>query len=181
MEMQIPDLTYSTAALAALGMFAIAYAFVIAEEFTHLRKSKPVVVAAGVLWLLVALAWQKAGLHGADEAATSQSRRIRRTAAIPAGRDDIREHPGRAPCLRRTAQRTGGAQVFLPHDVLADRRDHLCSLADPRQSHHRAGHGRGRAGGRPRRCRASSPRPASTSSWPPMPAAHSVHSATSRR
>ena len=67
MEMQMPDLTHSTAALAALGVFAIAYAFVIAEEFTHLRKSKPVVVAAGVLWLLVALAWQKAGLHGADE------------------------------------------------------------------------------------------------------------------
>ena len=67
MEMQMPDLTHSTAALAALGVFAIAYAFVIAEEFTHLRKSKPVVVAAGVLWLLVALAWQKSGLQGADE------------------------------------------------------------------------------------------------------------------
>src|SRR5688572_26166907 len=67
MEMQMPDLTHSTAALAALGIFTIAYAFVIAEEFTRLRKSKPVVVAAGILWLLVALAWQKAGLHGADE------------------------------------------------------------------------------------------------------------------
>jgi Na+/H+ antiporter NhaD/arsenite permease-like protein len=67
MELQMPDLTQSTAALAALGVFAIAYAFVIAEEFTHLRKSKPVVVAAGILWLLVALAWQGSGLHGADE------------------------------------------------------------------------------------------------------------------
>ena len=67
MQMQMPDLTQSTAAIAALGVFAVAYAFVIAEEFTHLRKSKPVVVAAGLLWLLVALAWQKSGLHGADE------------------------------------------------------------------------------------------------------------------
>jgi len=65
--MEMPDLTRSTPALVALGVFAIAYAFVIAEEFTHLRKSKPVVLAAGVLWLLVALAWEKAGLHGADE------------------------------------------------------------------------------------------------------------------
>jgi Na+/H+ antiporter NhaD/arsenite permease-like protein len=67
MEMQIPDLTRNTAALVALGVFAVAYAFVIAEEFTHLRKSKPVVLAAGVLWLLVALAWQAAGLDGAEE------------------------------------------------------------------------------------------------------------------
>ena len=67
MEMQMPDLTQTSAALIALAVFAVAYVFVIAEEFTHLRKSKPVVFAAGVLWLLVALAWQKAGLHGVDE------------------------------------------------------------------------------------------------------------------
>jgi len=68
MEMQMPDLTHTSAALIALAVFAVSYVFVIAEEFTHLRKSKPVVLAAGVLWLLVALAWQKSGLHGADEA-----------------------------------------------------------------------------------------------------------------
>lgn len=67
METEIPNLTTDSFALAALCVFFVAYVFVIAEEFTHLRKSKPVVVAAGVLWLLVALAWQKAGLHGADE------------------------------------------------------------------------------------------------------------------
>jgi Na+/H+ antiporter NhaD/arsenite permease-like protein len=67
MESTMPHLTASTPALAAIGVFAIAYAFVIAEEFTHLRKSKPVVLAAGVLWLLVALAWKGAGLMGADE------------------------------------------------------------------------------------------------------------------
>jgi Na+/H+ antiporter NhaD/arsenite permease-like protein len=67
MGMMMPNLTGSTAALVAIGVFAVAYAFVIAEEFTHLRKSKPVVLAAGVLWLLVALAWKDAGLTGADE------------------------------------------------------------------------------------------------------------------
>jgi Na+/H+ antiporter NhaD/arsenite permease-like protein len=64
--MEMPDLTRSTAALAALGVFALAYAFVIAEEFTGLRKSKPVVFAAGVLWLLVALSWKEAGLEGIE-------------------------------------------------------------------------------------------------------------------
>jgi Na+/H+ antiporter NhaD/arsenite permease-like protein len=67
MEMQMPDLTQSSAALIAIAVFAVAYVFVITEEFTHLRKSKPVVLAAGILWLLVALAWQKSGLQGADE------------------------------------------------------------------------------------------------------------------
>jgi Na+/H+ antiporter NhaD/arsenite permease-like protein len=40
----------------ALVVFVIAYAFVIAEEFTHVRKSKPVMVAAGLIWVLVAMA-----------------------------------------------------------------------------------------------------------------------------
>jgi len=45
----------------ALAIFVLAYAFVILEEFLHLRKSKPVLVAAGVVWILVALAY---GAHG---------------------------------------------------------------------------------------------------------------------
>lgn len=31
-------------------IFLIAYGFVMAEEFTHLRKSKPVILAAGIIW-----------------------------------------------------------------------------------------------------------------------------------
>jgi Na+/H+ antiporter NhaD/arsenite permease-like protein len=63
----VPDLTTSPLGLSALALFVIAYAFVIAEEFTELRKSKPVVVAAGILWVLVAIAWQERGIEGADE------------------------------------------------------------------------------------------------------------------
>jgi Na+/H+ antiporter NhaD/arsenite permease-like protein len=62
-----PQLTTSVWGILALALFVVAYCFVIAEEFTHLRKSKPVVVAAGVLWVLVAIAWQSAGIPGADE------------------------------------------------------------------------------------------------------------------
>lgn len=39
----------------ALGAFGFAYVFVILEERTHLRKSIPMILAAGVLWALVAL------------------------------------------------------------------------------------------------------------------------------
>jgi Na+/H+ antiporter NhaD/arsenite permease-like protein len=48
------DLTASWVGYTALAVFAIAYALVMAEEFTHLRKSKPVVLAAGIIWLVIA-------------------------------------------------------------------------------------------------------------------------------
>jgi len=62
-----PDLTGTGLAVLALGVFVLAYGLVIAEEFIHLRKSKPVVVAAGLIWILVGIA----GLHteGMDAAA----------------------------------------------------------------------------------------------------------------
>jgi NhaD family Na+/H+ antiporter len=39
---------------AVLAIFVIAYALVMSEEFTHLRKSKPVILAAGLIWILIA-------------------------------------------------------------------------------------------------------------------------------
>lgn len=49
------DLVRHWTAWAALGFFAISYFFVIIEEGTHLRKSIPMIVAAGVLWILVSV------------------------------------------------------------------------------------------------------------------------------
>jgi Na+/H+ antiporter NhaD/arsenite permease-like protein len=51
-----PSLASSSEAVLALLVFAVAYVFVITEEFTNLRKSKPVIVAAGAIWILVAFA-----------------------------------------------------------------------------------------------------------------------------
>jgi hypothetical protein len=48
-----PDLTVHWIGLTALAVFAAGYALVIAEESIHLRKSKPMVAAAGLLWVLV--------------------------------------------------------------------------------------------------------------------------------
>ena len=58
----LPDLTGHWAGLAALAVFALAYALVIAEEATQLRKSKPVVVAAGIIWVLLAAVYTRLGL-----------------------------------------------------------------------------------------------------------------------
>ena len=42
---------------AAFTVFVAAYILVIVEESLHLRKSKPVMVAAGVIWILTAIAY----------------------------------------------------------------------------------------------------------------------------
>jgi NhaD family Na+/H+ antiporter len=46
---------------AALAIFSLAYLFVMAEEFTHLRKSKPVILAAGIIWALIAVIYANHG------------------------------------------------------------------------------------------------------------------------
>lgn len=60
------DLTGDTVGYLALGVFAIAYTLVIFEEQLHLRKSKPVLLAAGIIWVMIAIVYQQ---HGFDHAA----------------------------------------------------------------------------------------------------------------
>jgi len=57
----IHDFTATWFGIMAVVLFVIAYGFVIAEEFLHMRKSKPVIVAAGVIWILVAIAFVEIG------------------------------------------------------------------------------------------------------------------------
>jgi NhaD family Na+/H+ antiporter len=47
------DLTDSRIGYLAVGIFIAAYLLVMAEEYLHLRKSKPVLVAAGIIWALI--------------------------------------------------------------------------------------------------------------------------------
>ncbi len=53
----------------ALAVFVLAYVLVITEEFTGLRKSKPVILAAGMIWALIAWVYHNQGFPGAAEAA----------------------------------------------------------------------------------------------------------------
>lgn len=46
----------------AILWFAIAYLFVVAEEFTGLRKSQPVMLAAGAIWAVLAFASSRMGV-----------------------------------------------------------------------------------------------------------------------
>jgi NhaD family Na+/H+ antiporter len=64
------DLTTHSVGYMSLIIFVIAYLFVTAEEFTHLRKSKPVILAAGIIWAMVAYVSTQHGMgHAAEQAA----------------------------------------------------------------------------------------------------------------
>ena len=56
------DLTAHPIGVTALGLFLVAYAMVIAEEFTKLRKSKPVILAAGIIWALIGIVYAADGM-----------------------------------------------------------------------------------------------------------------------
>ena len=52
------DLTGNWVGITSVLLFFVAYLVVMAEEFTHLRKSKPVMLAAGIIWALIAWHYQ---------------------------------------------------------------------------------------------------------------------------
>ena len=62
-DLQIPDMTAAPVGFAALAIFGLAYLLVMAEEFTNLRKSKPVILAAGIIWVMIAITYRSYGLH----------------------------------------------------------------------------------------------------------------------
>ncbi|WP_024852233.1 sodium:proton antiporter NhaD [Hydrogenovibrio kuenenii] len=63
------DLTTHWIGYTALGIFVVAYLLVMTEEFTQLRKSKPVILAAGLIWILIAYVMHTHGFpHAAEEA-----------------------------------------------------------------------------------------------------------------
>lgn len=66
----VRDLTTTTFGYFSLGLFALAYLLVMLEEVTHLRKSKPVLMAAGIIWILIAITYRQVGIP-AHEAHTA--------------------------------------------------------------------------------------------------------------
>ncbi len=67
------DLTKHTVGYIAIALFVLAYALVMAEEFTHLRKSKPVILAAGVIWGMIGYIYASNGMSELAEAAVRQN------------------------------------------------------------------------------------------------------------
>lgn len=64
------DLTATWFGYLSLAIFVAAYILVVFEETTKMRKSKPVLMAAGLIWALIGMAYAAAGLgEKAEEAA----------------------------------------------------------------------------------------------------------------
>lgn len=55
------DLTSHWTGYMALALFLLAYIFVMVEEFTHFRKSKPVILVAGIIWGLIGWVYVQQG------------------------------------------------------------------------------------------------------------------------
>ncbi|MDA0149084.1 sodium:proton antiporter NhaD [Vibrio sp. LaRot3] len=55
------DLTQSTIGYVAIVIFAIAYTLVMLEEYLQLRKSKPVLLAAGLIWAMLGYVYSQQG------------------------------------------------------------------------------------------------------------------------
>jgi len=66
----VHNLTTTTWGYASLVLFVLAYLLVVFEEKTHLRKSKPVMLAAGIIWVLLAITYRSLGFP-AEQAHTA--------------------------------------------------------------------------------------------------------------
>jgi drug/metabolite transporter (DMT)-like permease len=66
------DLTVHPIGILALAIFAIAYVLVVVEEAIHLRKSKPVLLAGGLIWALIGIAYSRQGRPAVSRRMTRQ-------------------------------------------------------------------------------------------------------------
>lgn len=57
------DLTYSFVGFLCISIFIIAYALVMGEEKLHMRKSKPVLVGAGLIWIIIGIVYAQNGFN----------------------------------------------------------------------------------------------------------------------
>ncbi|XOV81387.1 MAG: sodium:proton antiporter NhaD [Aestuariibacter sp.] len=69
LSFNVLDLTTSWVGISAVIVFCMAYILVIFEEQLHLRKSKPVLLAAGIIWMMIALTYKNtADIHVVEAA-----------------------------------------------------------------------------------------------------------------
>ncbi len=63
------DLTRHWVGYTAVAIFVLAYTLVILEEKLHLRKSKPVLISAGIIWILIAGYYSSQGITDSAQVA----------------------------------------------------------------------------------------------------------------
>ncbi|MBA35283.1 MAG: sodium:proton antiporter, partial [Oleispira sp.] len=63
------DLTSHWVGYAAIAVFVVSYILVILEEQIHMRKSKPVMMSAGIIWIMIAAVYVNHGFPHSVEVA----------------------------------------------------------------------------------------------------------------
>ncbi len=67
------DLTDSAIGFTAIAIFVFAYLLVMGEEYIHLRKSKPVIIAAGLIWGMIGFYYMQHGMPELAEHAVREN------------------------------------------------------------------------------------------------------------
>jgi len=67
------DLTNSAIGFTAIAIFVVAYLMVMGEEFIDLRKSKPVIIAAGLIWGMIGWYYTQHGMPELAEHAVREN------------------------------------------------------------------------------------------------------------
>jgi hypothetical protein len=88
------NLTHHWVGYLAIAIFSVAYILAMTEEVTHLNKSKPMVLAASLIWMFIAAIYVSIrtslpGLPG----------RLCRTIFIYYGIDGVFKRHGRSRCI----------------------------------------------------------------------------------
>ena len=90
------DLTQHWAGYLALIVFSVAYILAMTEEVTELKKSKPMVFAASLIWIFIAAVYVGGGMsEQAGVAFRVYSGRLWRAVFVYHGVDDLSECHGR--------------------------------------------------------------------------------------
>ena len=66
---EVLDFTSTWQGIFSLILFTVTYALIVSEETIHLRKSKPAIVAAGIIWVFVAITYSQNGASAQVESA----------------------------------------------------------------------------------------------------------------
>ena len=102
------DLTATGWGLTALALFVAAYALVPLENNIHLRKSKPVMLAAGVIWGLIGWVYVQNGIPHSAEAAV----RARKLPPAPGVGQPAASRSRAIPATGRSRRRGRGRRVL---------------------------------------------------------------------
>jgi len=114
------DLTAHPVGYFSLLIFLLSYVVVMAEEFTDLRKSKPVILAAGIIWGMIGYIYTSRGIPEAAEIAFKHNLLVCRVVPVFTGSHDIRKRHERTTGFSGAALMAGSQRFQLPTIILDD-------------------------------------------------------------